>query len=391
MKAIITLALAGTLLGGVLFTAEPVSSVCGRDATKKSIATRLEGKSKEEAYNIKACEIVETNKDKPRSLVKGALTIEIVSINQIDQGVEVYARAWKNGTPVGFGADGSVETERFRFFNPPVLVPDGTTRIEMIDGVSVRLDNMKEDPEQALKTVLFNVVNQVGKETRPVAGKVGNTTSTFYPSFDGVVGHDDVSSVWATVHDAATGTDVNTIDAVSSVMVGKGGGGNFRLYRAATYFDTSAISDTDSIDSGTLSLYFTNVIDDYNTANSFGAIVDATPASDTALTTADYDQFGTTLFSGTADLTSISTVAYTVFTLNSSGLSDVSKTGKTTMGFRIGEDINNADPGGIAGQYSFVSLRLSETGGTTQDPYLTVVHTAAAAPASVISDTIFFE
>ena len=54
--------------------------------------------------------------------------IEVQSITQIPEGVRIFARAWQGSEPVGFGTDGSVEIERFNFINPPVMVPDGTTR-----------------------------------------------------------------------------------------------------------------------------------------------------------------------------------------------------------------------------------------------------------------------
>src|SRR3990167_2105288 len=53
--------------------------------------------------------------------------IEIISIKNITDGVEVLARAWKDGEQIGFGKDGSVDVERFNIINPPILIyqPDG--------------------------------------------------------------------------------------------------------------------------------------------------------------------------------------------------------------------------------------------------------------------------
>ena len=52
------------------------------------------------------------------------LEIEIVKTNLIEGGIEVFARAWRDGNQIGFGADGSVDVERFKVFNPPILVLD---------------------------------------------------------------------------------------------------------------------------------------------------------------------------------------------------------------------------------------------------------------------------
>ena len=52
------------------------------------------------------------------------LRIKVDSIAKIHGGIELYARAWKDNEPLGFGADGSVEIERFKIYNPPILVED---------------------------------------------------------------------------------------------------------------------------------------------------------------------------------------------------------------------------------------------------------------------------
>lgn len=41
--------------------------------------------------------------------------------------VQLFVRAWKGDAQYGFGKNASIETERVRVFNPPLLVPDGTT------------------------------------------------------------------------------------------------------------------------------------------------------------------------------------------------------------------------------------------------------------------------
>src|SRR3989344_2016473 len=52
------------------------------------------------------------------------VTREIQSVQKIEGGIEILARAWKDGKQLGFGKDGSVEIERFKIFNPPILVDD---------------------------------------------------------------------------------------------------------------------------------------------------------------------------------------------------------------------------------------------------------------------------
>jgi hypothetical protein len=51
-----------------------------------------------------------------------------------------------------------------QFLNPPVNVPDGTTRKEIDEkGIEIEHDNMKFDPQEALKTILVRVVKHFDK------------------------------------------------------------------------------------------------------------------------------------------------------------------------------------------------------------------------------------
>lgn len=45
------------------------------------------------------------------------------------------------------------------FINPPIKVPDGTYHIEQnLEGNDIEVDNFKEDPAEALKEVIYQVV-----------------------------------------------------------------------------------------------------------------------------------------------------------------------------------------------------------------------------------------
>ena len=52
--------------------------------------------------------------------------IEVVGeITQVPNGgIQLFAKASENGNPVGFGKDGTVEIERFKIYNPPILIDD---------------------------------------------------------------------------------------------------------------------------------------------------------------------------------------------------------------------------------------------------------------------------
>ncbi|MBX4215421.1 hypothetical protein KW797_00500 [Candidatus Parcubacteria bacterium] len=76
-------------------------------------------------------------------------TIEIVEVRREGTGLVLYAKAWKDATPIGFGRDGSIEIERFIFQNP------------ILD----------------IHLALANAVHDTGKVGKPVLNKVGRTTS----------------------------------------------------------------------------------------------------------------------------------------------------------------------------------------------------------------------
>ena len=89
---------------------------------KDGIEKVLKDKTSVEKIKIKSEELAKVSIGKFK---KNDLDIEIIGdIKEIDGGIELFAKAWKDGKQLGFGKDGSVEIERFRFFNPPFLVGD---------------------------------------------------------------------------------------------------------------------------------------------------------------------------------------------------------------------------------------------------------------------------
>ena len=153
------------------------------------------------------------------------------------------------------------------------------------------------------------------------------------------------------------------------------------MWRVITLFDTSAIPDTDTIDSATLSLYLgTDKLDQLSTGGSIG-IVDAAPASNTAIATGDFATMGSTLQASTVTIASVGTNAYKDFALNATGLSNISKTGISKFGVREEADRSNTEPTAQTNgaKYRYVNWFSADTSGTTSDPKLVVVHSAAAA------------
>ena len=95
----------------------------------RSIEEMIAGKFASERADIKGREIAKI--DTVSRTKRGGYDIEIVSMKAIVGGVEVFARAWDaKGNQIGFGRDGTVDIERFRIFNPPILVDDPAGTVE---------------------------------------------------------------------------------------------------------------------------------------------------------------------------------------------------------------------------------------------------------------------
>jgi len=182
---------------------------------------------------------------------------------------------------------------------------------------------------------------------------------TFYPD-----AHEETTSVdgrtyvspatpvaWATQRAKATGDGAGDSGASDVVCQGEdpsSGGGTHSISRCPFLFDTSGLPDGATISAAVFSLYSKN--QGLNNETTYPAdiqVVASTPATNTAVIAADYDQFGTTKFLDTAyDLgTFIGSAAYHDFTLNAAGRAAISKTSITKLGTRPNNDFSDAtDP-----------------------------------------------
>src|SRR3990167_1208931 len=312
--------------------------------------------------------------------------VKAIEING-QHGIELFARAWRGTQQLGFGADGSVEIERFRIYNPPILIddPNGTIIRDYIDSNTKQpaQRKLREDPIEAIRQVIAHNAKIVGKENgKIVSGKVGNTTSTFYPdahiestSHDALIAINP-QTTWAGAHDAANGSSAldNYAGPDRFVFAGKDGA-NFKIVRFQTLFDTSPIG-SDTVSSATASLYVNTVDNGDNDGDDYIAVVSSNPASNTGAVVGDYSLFGTTAYSNTIDLTSMSTGGYVDWTINATGLAAINTSGITKFGFREGHDIINSAYAGAYDTVNSIVTYAAEQAGTTKDPKLVVVHTS---------------
>ena len=355
------------------------------------ITDLLTNKTAKEKANIKGQEIAILNHVGTFD-AKDGLRIEIQSLKAIEvngsHGVELLARAWKGGTQLGFSQDGSVEWERFRIFNPPILVadPNGTIIREWLDKTPIspegvlRQRKLREDPIEAIRQELAHTISLVGKENAEIVkGKIGNTTSTFYPdstetvSFDAYSDNDDglTQHTWAEIG-STTYTARVLVDQIDIAFIGctaRGTGFSTRI-RSFFLFDTSALPDTDTISSASFSVYGT-AKSDVGSKNPTIILYATTPSSNTAPVSADYLQFGSTDLSDSIAYAAFSTTAYNDLTLNATGIAAISKTGVSKFG------LDWANPANTTNDASSVSGYYADQTGTANDPKLVVVHSAA--------------
>ena len=216
--------------------------------------------------------------------------------------------------------------------------------------------------------------------------------STFYPDADvettSVDGHLQSlstgnvlsSDAW---NNARSGASPSVFDAAVTnsihtriTIVPRTGNYIGQIDRSFLLYDTSSLTVNATISSATLSIYITAKNNTNNSGNDTLNIVTTTPASNTTLATGDWGNVGTTLQASAVDLSVLTTTAYNNFSLNSTGLVNISKTGVTKFGLRMGEDINNVQPADDT--QNSVTYSAAEEAGTSQDPKLEVTYTVAS-------------
>lgn len=169
------------------------------------------------------------------------------------------------------------------------------------------------------------------------------TLISFSASLSGAVDYRQTDQDFSTLHDAATGTAVNSGSSpflsASSIL------SKFdELRRAFFLFDTSALTTSATIISATLILNVSAKVDQLSQSVD---IITTTPASTSVLDVADFDQVGTVLQATSLTIASITTSADNTWTLNATGLSNISKTGITKFGARLSSDTANSAPGWV--------------------------------------------
>lgn len=323
----------------------------------------LEGKTPSEKASIKGKEIA---KLQIKNFKKGKYDVEVVSYQAIPGGIEILARAYEDGNQVSFG-DGTIDIERFRIINPPIIT----------GGV--------ENPLEALKDVFWKKIlpRTVKPGTNIITGKVGSTTTTVFGSVDGRCRRTGVNETWATIT-AGAGVDVSNAgpDNVALYIASSTVNQWIRLGRYICIFDTSSIPDTDTISSATFTLESNGSTLDGNVSSPSLDVFLATPDSDAAIVAGDFDNIGTTSqTTGAIAFASLpaSDGGEATWTFSATGIGNISKTGNSRFGTRWDLDATATDPNWVINQETYFAAYFVDAAGTTKDPVLVITHAAGSA------------
>lgn len=206
-------------------------------------------------------------------------------------------------------------------------------------------------------------------------------TATFNPnanpettSVDGYAAR-VATEIWATIR-AGAGTTADDLGTSLFCQYSTGTAPNWSaFYRTFTLFDTSSLGASAVISSAVQSFY---TVTDGNFAVSL-RLVTTTPASNTAIVAADFSQQGTVAQATDRTTASMTLNAYNDWTLNATGLGNISKTGITKFGLRVVGDADNVEP--TPGDGLTSNMREHQSTDAANKPKLVVTYTVPATPS----------
>lgn|SRR3990167_377909 len=141
------------------------------------------------------------------------------------------------------------------------------------------------------------------------------------------------------------------------------------LRRGILLFDTSSLTAAATIQSTSKFSLFAIAPQEAGITDSY-SLVDSTPASNTAVASGDYANVGTTLYATAKTQAAVTQDVYNDWTLNATGLANVSLTSITKMGMRVEGDRANASPTWASLQAAGHAVNLADNG--SDKPKLTI-------------------
>lgn len=204
-------------------------------------------------------------------------------------------------------------------------------------------------------------------------------TTSFYcqPNADGYVLRDTTSETFSNIRTNAGNIADNTsvtldITLNASLTTNQYSG----LSRSVLMFDTSALGAGAVIDSATLSIYGQAKSNGLGLSAAHAALslVATSPSSTSTIVASDYGTFSTTKLATDIAFDDFSTSGYNTYTLNASGLANISKTGVSKFGLRLAVDNDAGTPAWVSGDVTYYVPYATERSGTSQDPVLSITY-----------------
>jgi len=162
-------------------------------------------------------------------------------------------------------------------------------------------------------------------------------SQTFSASSYASVSRQSVNESFSTIR-AGAGTNVLSPIAVTYLSASSTTNQFANLYRSIIVFDTSAIPSNATITSATLS---GNANSGFLKTNNLGStsieLVSSNPSNPASIAAADYSTLGSTSY-GSIDYASFTDNAVNTISLNASGILNITKTGTSKFGLRLGWD-----------------------------------------------------
>lgn len=185
-----------------------------------------------------------------------------------------------------------------------------------------------------------------------------------YVAAGGMSGYKDV-------HDAASGTVVDTSENIYIGQTYNGMSGVYTIYRGFVFFDTSALPDNAIITEATLSVYG---YQDFSTGSDFSLTIQNGQPDypNDPLKGSDYNYQNYQGDGGSLSTSDYKTTVYNDISLNSTGLSWINTTGVTKLCLRSSRDIGENSPT-FGGPNEYVIVYASEKG-RGYEPKLTITY-----------------
>jgi len=278
-------------------------------------------------------------------------------------GIDATVRAFRAGIEI------KIDPHRV-CMNPPLMVPDGTfTEVEEErHGVKrlVRRLNYREDPWQAYLDWLFENIEQ---HPNPAGWRTRGTVTTVYAG-TADAGIESSSSNKDTAMDGGGGVSVNATATTNNWLGSAFSSPNYYIQAGYFPFDTSAITDTDTVSDAVFSLYgrtgnASRTFELRAWIYDFGATVTTADWRTTAQLAA------LTQVAHFPNSSAWSTSGYNDFT-NDALPANVSLTGTTYI--IVSDDLHETDTAPTVADD--VEAYFADQAGTTNDPKLVVTHAA---------------